>query len=154
MLLFHEILEHVVVALRRGEPYRRASEIGLALGRRPALHQQFDNVEITGPRRAMQRRPSIFIGRVYFRSLAEKHFHHLIVAVRRRYVKAGFTVTVRAVQQFGRSAQQKTDHRDVTAETGQVQWIKTVFRGRRLHLHRTQISRVSFSSCSFLLFTD
>lgn len=137
MLLLHQILEHVVVSLGRCEPNRRAAEIGLALGRRPALHQQFDNVEVTGARRAMQRRPSVFIGRVYFSALAEEHLHHLVVAVRGRYVKAGFTVTVGAVQQFGRSAQQKTDHGDVTPETGQVQRIKTVFHGSRLHLNRT-----------------
>lgn len=141
------------MALGRGEPNRRAPEIGFALGRRPALHQQFHNVQVTGPRRAVQRRPPVLIGRVYFSALAEQHLHHLVVAVRRRYVKPGFAVTVRAVQQLGRSAQQKTDHGDVAPETGQVQRIETVLRGSRLHLNHTR-TRVSFSSssCSDLLF--
>lgn len=144
MLLFHQILEHVVVALGRGEPNRRAPEIGFALGRRPALHQQFHNVQVTGPRRAVQRRPPVLIGRVYFSALAEQHLHHLVVAVRRRYVKPGFAVTVGAVQQLGRSAQQKTDHGDVAPETGQVQRIETVLRGSRLHLNHTRTRFIFF----------
>ena len=148
------------MALGRGEPNRRAPEIGFALGRRPALHQQFHNVQVTGPRRAVQRRPPVLIGRVYFSALAEQHLHHLVVAVRRRYVKPGFAVTVGAVQQLGRSAQQKTDHGDVAPETGQVQRIETVLRGSRLHLNHTYTYAFHFlpplvpTSFSFLRYLD
>lgn len=97
VLFLHEILEHVVVALRGGEPNRRASEIRFALRRGPALDQQFNNVEIASASGAVQRRPPVFIGRVYFCSLAEQNLDHLVVAVSRGDVQAGFTVSIRAV---------------------------------------------------------
>ena len=120
VLLLHQILEHIVVTLGSRKPYRRATEVRLALGRGAALHQQLHDVQVSGARCAVQRRPAILVRGVDLRTLAQQHLDHLIMAVGRRNMEARLAVSVRAVQKLRRSAQQQADHRYVTTETGQV----------------------------------
>lgn len=82
----------------------------------------------------MQRCPTVLIGRIYFRSLTQKNLHHLIMTVGRRDMQPGLPVTIRAMQQFRRSAQQQTHDSYVAAEASQMQGVPAILRRRYVYL--------------------
>jgi len=110
VLLVHQVAKDLVVSLGGGEPNGGTTVVGLRLRRGTRLAQQLHHLQVASFGSTMQWRPTVPIGCVDLRALAEQNLHHLDVAMHGGDVQARPAVTILRLEEFRRPTQEQTDH--------------------------------------------